>query len=152
MAVLIRVAGLTSVEGFDDQALVSVDSLTRFVGIFRANRTMIEEILGQPLGNDFHKKPTRQLNDILKRAGLELIEAETRKVAGRKIRYYGISRDILATMTTLALSYREVQARVAEEKARALSQKRSRRERVEEMDEPAPTEDRNLLSRFFLDP
>jgi len=151
MAILIRVAGLTSAEGFDDKAVVSVDSLTRFVGICRDNRTMIEEIFGQPLRNDFHKKPTRQLNEILKRAGLELIEAEVRKAAGRKIRYYGISRDVLATMTTLALSYREVQAGVAEEKARALSQKRTQRERVEEVDEPAPTEDRNLLSRFFLD-
>lgn len=152
LAVLIRVAGLTSADGFDDKAVISVDSLTRFVGVCRDNRTMIEEILGQPLRNDFHKKPTRQLNDILKRAGLELTETKMKKIAGRKIRYYAISRGVLATMTALAVSYRAVQARVAEEKARALSQKRNRPERVEDLVEPTPTDDQNLISRFFLDP
>lgn len=152
MAVLIRVAGLTSAGGFDDKAVVSVDSLTKFVGVCRDNRTMIEEIFGQPLRNDFQKKPTRQLNEILKKAGLELTRADTRKVAGRKIRYYGISRDILVIMTTLAVSYREVQVRVANEEAMSLSQKRNRRERNKEVDEPALIEDRNLLSPYFLDP
>jgi hypothetical protein len=153
IAVLVRVADLTIGDGFNDRGLVSIDSLSRFVTICRDNRTIIEEVLQEPLRGDFNKKPTRQLNAFLKHIGLESTLAKIEKVAGRKIRYYAIPTDVLATMTKLALSYRSVQARVAEEKEMALTQKRNRPNRAEKakVDELTPAEDRNLLSRSILD-
>jgi hypothetical protein len=146
IAVLIRVAGLASSDGINDKVMVSVDTLTRFVGICRENRTIIEEVLGQPLRNDFHKKPMRQLNEILKRAGLELRHEKTHKISGHKIRYYAFPRDGLSTITTLALSYREVQARIAEEREMAASRWRSKPAERTIADEATSAEDRHLLS------
>ena len=128
IAVLMRVANLTVGNGFNDKGLVSVDTLARFVTICRDNRTIIEEVLHEPIRGDFHKKPIRQLNAFLKHIGLKLTLAKVEKIAGRKIRYYAISADLLATMTRLALSYRGVQARLAEEKEMAPRRRSNRAE------------------------
>jgi Origin of replication binding protein len=151
IAVLVRVANLTTGDGFTDRGLVSVDTLTRFVTICRNNRTIIEEVLKEPLRGDFHKKPTRQLNAILRHIGLELNLAKVEKIAGRKIRYYAIPADVLATMTRLALSYRGVQARVAEEKEMAPRRRSNRAEAITA--EPTPEQEKShLLSWSILGP
>jgi hypothetical protein len=149
IAVLMRVANLTTGNGFNDKGLVSVDTLTRFVTICRDNRTIIEEVLHEPMRDDFHQKPTRQLNAFLKHIGLELNLVKVENIAGRKIRYYAIPADLLATMTRLALSYRGVQARLAEEKEMA-PRRRSKPAEPVLIDEPTSAEDRHLLSRLIL--
>lgn len=150
IAVLMRVANLTTGNGFNDKGLVSVDNLTRFVTICRDNRTIIEEVLHEPMRGDFHQKPTRQLNAFLKHIGLELNLVKVEKIAGRKIRYYAISADLLATMTKLARSYRGVKARLAEEKEMA-PRRRSKPAEPVPTDEPIPAEERHLLSRVILE-
>ena len=94
-------------------------------------------ILHEPIRGDVHKKkPIRQLNAFLKHIGLELTLAKVEKIAGRKIRYYAISADLLATMTRLALSYRGVRARLAEEKEIAPRRRSNRAE--QKIAEPTP--------------
>jgi len=150
ITVLMRVANLTAGNGFN-KGLVSVDTLTRFVAICRENRTVIEEVMHEPLRGDFHKKPTRQLNAFLKHIGLELTLAKVEKIAGRKIRYYTIPADLLATMTRLALSYRGVEARLAEEREMA-PRRRSNHAEQTMIAGPTPAEESHLLSRFLLGP
>jgi len=111
LAVLMRASGLTSVDGFSAGGLVSLDSLQRFVAICRENRTVIEEIFGEALRVDFEENLVRQLHDFLRRIGLELALAKTKKVAGRKVRYYAVAADLLERMTALARSYLEVKVR-----------------------------------------
>lgn len=111
VAVMMRVAGLTTAQGFDLGATVSPDTISRFVAICRDNRTVIEEITGEPIRNDFDSKPVSQLNRFLRRVGLKLAKAQTEKVAGKKVRRYGIPADLRDRMTALARSYLEVEAR-----------------------------------------
>ncbi|WP_168212738.1 MULTISPECIES: plasmid replication protein, CyRepA1 family [unclassified Bradyrhizobium] len=151
-AVLMRAAGLTTVDGLKTTELISDDMLHRFVGICRDNRTVIEEILGEPFRSDFEKKPMRQLNMFLKRVGLKLSVANIEKVAGRKIRYYGIPSDPLGTMTHLARSYLaiEPQREAAKKEAWVQARKRSRNAPLE-MHAPPPAEtETGLLSSSIL--
>jgi hypothetical protein len=127
VAVLMRAAGLTKPDGFESAEPVSLDSLSRFVDVCRENRTVIEEVLGEAFRDDFAEKPVRQLNLFLRRIGLKLTATKTEKVAGRKIRYYSVSAELLGTMMRLARSYLEVEARREAAKERALLEGRSRR-------------------------
>ena len=111
IAVLMRAAGLTTAKGFDADVMVSLDGISRFVSICRDNRTVIEDLLGEPLRGDFEAKPVGQLNRFLRRIGLRLAKAKTKKLAGRKLRYYAVPCDLLDRMTGLARSYLEVKAR-----------------------------------------
>jgi hypothetical protein len=126
LAALMRASGLTSARGFDTDVSVSLDSVARFVAICRENRTVIEETFGEPLRDDFAEKPVRQLNRFLGRIGLALVTTNTKKIAGRKIRYYGVPAEMLEKMTRLARSYLEVKARkeAARERARDEGRKR----------------------------
>jgi Origin of replication binding protein len=116
VAVLTRAAGLTPAEGFDANVTVSVDSISGFLAICRDNRTVIEEILGEPLRKDFEAKPVGQLNRFLRRMGLKAVKVKTKKLAGRKLRSYAVPRDLLDKMTALARSYLDVRAREEKEK------------------------------------
>jgi hypothetical protein len=115
--VMMRAAGLTTAGGFDADATVSVDTLSRFVAICRANRTVIEEIMGEPIIRDFETKPVTQLGRFLRRVGLKLAKAQTEKVAGKKVRRYGIPVILRDRMTALARSYLEAEARRERQKA-----------------------------------
>jgi hypothetical protein len=117
VGVMMRAAGLTTAEGFDADATVSVETLARFVAICRDNRTVIEEILGEPLIRDFETKPVTQLGRFLRRVGLKLVKAQTEKVAGKKVRRYEIPVSQRDRMTVLARSYLEAEARREREKA-----------------------------------
>jgi hypothetical protein len=153
ITVLMRVAGLTDVHGFDADTLASVDSLARFVAICRENRTVIEETFGEPLRADFGEKPVGQLNRFLRRIGLKLERAKTRKgVGGRKIRYYAIPTDMLETMTRLARSFLEVRERNEVEKERARLEGWNRRRPAEKTvgDDVVSTDDIGLFSSSIL--
>jgi hypothetical protein len=121
VAVLMRAAGLTTARGFDLGATVSPENISRFVSICRANRTVIEEIMGEPIRNDVESKPVSQLNRFLRRVGLKVVKAQTEKVAGKKVRRYGIPADLRERMTVLARSYLEVKARREREKETLLT-------------------------------
>jgi hypothetical protein len=116
IAVLMRAAGLTTADGFKTAELASHDTLSRFVAICRENRTVIEEVFGEPFRDDFEAKPVRQLNLFLKRIGLKLVCAKTEKVAGHKVRHYAIPANLLGTMMRLSRSYLDVKARKEAEK------------------------------------
>jgi hypothetical protein len=152
IAVLMRAAGLTKVDGFSATDPVSVDSLSRFVAICRENRTVIEEVLGEALRHDFDQKPIRQLNLFLRRCGLKLMRVATQKVAGRKIRYYTLPSDLLATMTKLAESFLAIKARTEDARESERIEGRKRRTAVEREAEREPHEpdDAGLLSRSIL--
>jgi hypothetical protein len=117
--VMMRAAGLTTAGGFDADATVSVDTLSRFVTICRVNRTVIEEIMGEPIIRDFETKPVSQLGRFLRRVGLKLAKAQTEKVAGKKVRRYEIPVSQRDRMTALARSYLEAESRREREKAAA---------------------------------
>jgi hypothetical protein len=121
VAVLMRAAGLTTAQGFDLGATVSPENISRFVSICRANRTVIEEIMGEPIRNDVESKPVSQLNRFLRRVGLKVVKAQTEKVAGKKVRRYGIPADLRERMTVLARSYLEVEARREREREMLLT-------------------------------
>jgi hypothetical protein len=123
--VMIRAAGLTTAGGFAPDAIVSVETLSRFVAICRDNRTVIEEILGEPLIRDLQTKPVSQLGRFLRRIGLKLAKVQTEKVAGKKIRRYGIPAGQRDRMTALARSYLEAEAR--RERAKEASPRRRKR-------------------------
>jgi hypothetical protein len=143
VAVLMRAAGLTTAGGFDADATVSVDTLSRFVAICRANRTVIEEVMGEPLIRDFETKPVTQLGRFLRRTGLKLVKAQTEKVAGKKVRRYGIPADLRDRMTALARSYLDVEAR----KDREREASPTRRKRPELPREPnSDTEGLNITA------
>lgn len=149
LAVLLTASGLVDNGAIKANTVISIDALTRFVAICRENRTMIEEVFGESIRNDFHKNPTRQLNAFLKRVSLEVVEVDTRKIAGRKIRYYALPADSLIAMTRLALSYREAEGRRAEAKEMA-PRRRIERAQPSEKDQPVPPEERHLLSQSIL--
>jgi hypothetical protein len=123
--VMMRAAGLTTAGGFDADATVSVDTLSRFVTICRANRTVIEETMGEPIIRDFETKPVSQLGRFLRRVGLKLAVVQTEKVAGKKVRRYGSPANLRDRMTALARSYLAAEAR--RERERAASPKRRKR-------------------------
>lgn len=125
IAVLMRSAGLTGVDGFAGGGLYSLDALADFVAVCRDNRTVIEEVFAQPMRNDFAEKPVRQLNGFLARVGLVLKRAKTQKSLGRKIRHYTIPTDLLDTMMRLARSRLAVRER--EEAARERARESGRR-------------------------
>jgi hypothetical protein len=116
VAVLMRAAGLTKSDGFDSAEPVSLDSLSRFVDVCRENRTVIEEVLDVAMRGDFAEKPVRQLNLFLRRIGLKATVAKTKKLPGRKVRYYSVPAGLLGTMMRLARSYLEAEARRENEK------------------------------------
>jgi hypothetical protein len=152
IAVLMRAAGMTTVDGLGTAGLVSVDTLSRFTTICRDNRTVIEEVLGEPFRGDFQQKPVRQLNLFLKRVGLTLDVASTMKTAGRKIRSYAVPADLLETMKWLAQSYLTVEARreAAKEEARIAGKRRPKPAQTEQQD-TSPTDDKEgLLSSSIL--
>jgi hypothetical protein len=153
IAVLMRVAGLINADSFHSDRVVCVDALSRFVTICRENQTVVEEALGEPLRVDLELKPVRQLNLFLRRIGLKLTPVKTQKVAGRKIRYYRIPAELLATMTRLSRSYLEIRARTEEDKALALGGGRKRRSAAPSLteSEPVRTDDGGLLSPSILD-
>jgi hypothetical protein len=153
LALLMRVAGLTTVGGFNGNHVVCVDALSPFVTVCRKNQTVVEEVLGEPLRADLELKPVRQLNLFLRRIGLKFNPVKTQKVAGRKIRYYRVPADLLATMTRLSRSYLEVAARTEDEKERARLEGRKRRrviEKAAESGSSAPIADVGLLSASIL--
>jgi hypothetical protein len=151
IAVLMRAAGLTKVDGFNTADLLSVDTLSRFVAICRENRTVIEEVFSEPFRGDFEEKPVRQLNLFLRRTGLTLTRAKTEKIAGRKIRYYGIPANRLGTMMRLCRSYLETRARKEAENEQALEGRGRRRptQKIAE-DESVSAPDEGLLSPSIL--
>jgi hypothetical protein len=72
---------------------------------------VIEEIMGEPLIRDFETKPVSQLGRFLRRVGLKLAKAQTEKVAGKKVRRYGIPARLRDRITALARSYLDAEAR-----------------------------------------
>jgi Origin of replication binding protein len=125
VGVILRAAGLTTTEGFNADATVSVETLARFVAICRDNRTVIEEIMAEPLVRDFQTKPVSQLSRFLRRVGLKLAVVQIEKVAGKKVRRYGIPVSQRDRMTTLAQSYLEAESR--RERAKEASLRRRNR-------------------------
>jgi hypothetical protein len=152
IAVLMRAAGLTNLGGFNADKLLSVDSLGRFVAVCRENRTVIEEILDEPIRGDLESKPVRQLNRYLRRVGLALSLAKIEKAAGRKIRYYAVAAEALETMTKLSRSYLAVRARLEAENEQSLLARPKRRHSTEKegSERTTPTEDLGLLSPAIL--
>jgi hypothetical protein len=152
IAVLLRAAGLITVEGLTADRSICVDDLSRLVRVCRDNQTVIEEILGDPLREDVEMKPVRQLNRYLRRIGLKLTPDGTQKIAGRKIRFYRIRGELLGTMTRLSRSYLEIQSRSAQEKelARLEGRKRPREAQKAAETRPAPADNDGLLSPCLL--
>jgi hypothetical protein len=152
LAVLMRAAGLTNTSGFNTDELLSIDRLHRFVAVCRENRTVIEEILGEPIRGDLESKPVRQLNRYLRRIGLKLPLAKVEKVAARKIRYYALPADLLETMTRLSRSYLEVKARLEAENEDSVVERRKRQRSFQKTvsDEPVFAEDTGLLSPALI--
>jgi hypothetical protein len=153
IAVLLRSAELITTDGFAAEQSLCVDDLSRFVRVCRDNQTVIEEILGEQLRDDIELKPVRQLNRFLRRIGLKLSPDKTKKVSGRKIRYYRIAEKLLGTMTRLARSSLEIQARSAEEKEQARLGGRKRRREAPEASEirPATADNDGLLSPSIIE-
>ena len=143
VGVMMRAAGLTTAEGFATSAKVSPDNVSQFVAICGDNRTVIEEIMGEPIRNDFDVKPVSQLNRFLRRVGLKLAVVQTEKAAGKKVRRYGIPASLRDRMTALARSYLEAEAR-RERAKEALPRGRKRPEQTREPD--SDTEGPNILA------
>jgi len=150
IAVLLRASGLTNAKGFDAGQPVCVDTLAQFIAICRENRTMIEEVMGEPLRDDFAEKPVRQLNRLLRRIGLKLAPTKTVKAAGRKIRYYGVPVDDIARMTELARSYLAVKQRKEAQKELSPFGGRRQQRTDEKTVADASTDDTGLLSASIL--
>jgi hypothetical protein len=68
--------------------------LDPFKELIRTNRVIIEEVLQQPIRNDFESNPIRQLNAILDRAGLKLIAQSRKQKAGSSSIEYRIDSSI----------------------------------------------------------
>jgi hypothetical protein len=150
IAALLRASGLTNAKGFDAGQSVCFGTLTRLIVICRENRTMIEEVMGEPLRDDFAEKPVRQLNRFLRRIGLKLMPTKTVKVAGRKIRHYGVPVDDVARMTELARFYLAIKERKEVEKELSPFGGRKRQRTAEKTVLDASTDDTGLLCASIL--
>lgn len=150
IAVLMRAAGLTHPGGFNADKLLSVDSLRGFVAVCRENRTVIEEILDEPIRGDLESKPVRQLNRYLRRVGLALSLAKIEKAAGRKIRYYAVAAEALETMTKLSRSYLAVRARLEAENEQSLLPRPKRRHHADKERIGTDDPDRSLLPPWAM--
>jgi hypothetical protein len=111
IAVLMGAAGLTTVDGFKPDHVVTISDLSGFIDLCRENRTVIEETLSEQLRNDLAGNPVRQLNRFLNQVGLKVASVGSVKVQGVKIRRYSLDRKRFDTMVSLAKSYRIEQDR-----------------------------------------
>jgi hypothetical protein len=152
IAVLVRSAELITPDGLAADHSICVDDLSRFVRVCRDNQTVIEEVLGEQLRDDIELKPIRQLNRFLRPIGLKLTPDKTKKIAGRKLRYYRIAEKLLGTMTRLSRSYLEIQARSAEKKEQTRLEGRKRRRTAPEVSKirPVIADNDGLLSPSII--
>lgn len=87
-------AGLIKDGKLQTRKVVRADELDPFKELIRTNRVIIEEVLQQPMRNDFESNPIRQLNAILDQAGLKLIAQSRRQRAGSSSIEYRIDGSI----------------------------------------------------------
>ncbi|GAB9148377.1 hypothetical protein BDS110ZK25_41700 [Bradyrhizobium diazoefficiens] len=119
VAVLMRIAGLTTACGLKRGGPVSTSDLSEFARVCRVNRTVIEEIFSESLRGDFERKPVRQLNRFLARVGFGLELARSTKRKGTKIRHYSLDWEMVDRMLSLVRSYLLVEDRKAIEREQA---------------------------------
>jgi hypothetical protein len=112
VGVLMRIAGLTDRAGIKVGHAVTAAGLAEFIGVCRANQTVIEEVFGDALREDLEQNPVRQLNAFLKRIGMKLESQRSAKTKdGGKLRFYSLKPGLVARMTSLAESYLEAERR-----------------------------------------
>lgn len=110
-ACLLISTGLATSQGFVPNHTLALSDLSNYARLCSENRTVIEEILGDQMRTDVGRNPVRQLNSLLKRLGLHVLEVRQKKVAGIKIRLYALDSDCFRTMVNLAQSYLSAQDR-----------------------------------------
>jgi hypothetical protein len=110
-ACLLMSAGLATSTGFIPERVTALADLSDFARLCSENRTVIEEILKDQMRADVARNPVRQLNSLLKRLGLRVLEARQKKLAGTKVRMYALDSDGFRTMVSLAESYLSAQDR-----------------------------------------
>jgi hypothetical protein len=103
-------AGVGGKAGIDRNAVVDHNGLTRFVALCTRNKTLLEELLDQPLRREIDKNPVRQLNAFLKLAGLKLEAINRKKSGGKTTRGYAFDGAKFDLMCDLAARYRDLDA------------------------------------------
>jgi hypothetical protein len=91
-----RVAG-----SFDPEAVFDTRDLQAFADFMLVNKGPVETLLRHEVRSDIRKKPAQQLGLVLGKMGLGLSKASTFKVAGRKIRRYGLDVTTLSAMEAI---------------------------------------------------
>lgn len=103
-------AGVGGEAGIDRNVLINRNGLARFVALCARNKTLLEELLGQPLRREIEKNPVRQLNAFLKLAGLKLESVSRRRKAGATTRGYAFEASKFDLMCDLAHRFRDLDA------------------------------------------
>jgi Origin of replication binding protein len=106
---LFHISGLLKDGEINADAIVSWDSLERFVSFCRSNRTIIEETIGDELRQDIGERAVMQLGALLRYAGLKLVQAKRRTAGGVQTREYRLDRARLDLMSRLASNYRPIE-------------------------------------------
>lgn len=110
-------AFVAGVDISNPEKIFELSNLQQFALLCDRNRTMIEEVLKQPVRTDVKKNPVRQLNTILAGFGLTIIHKETVGSGNVKIRRYALDPHALAMMKNLAESVERLRAARAEAEA-----------------------------------
>ena len=105
-------------------AEVKASGLQVFIDAFRSDRRRIESELAVVMRKDIVRKPTQQLGDLLDKIGIQLKETSVKKIAGKKIRSYGINGEVLFNLKKVVDRRRDKRKTDAAEyaKRRALDQ------------------------------
>jgi hypothetical protein len=106
LAIIAVVAGIADRNGIRRDAQVTASGLSRFSDLCLRNKTMFEDVLGQPLRKDVRTNPIRQLNTFLKLGGLKLEPFLRQKRQKKSIRRYGFEQEKFDLMLSLASAFR----------------------------------------------
>jgi hypothetical protein len=110
LGAILVAAGVGDEAGIKRDVLVDRSGLDRFVKLCTRNKTLLEELLGQPLRRELEKNPVRQLNAFLKLAGLKVESVSRKKKAGATIRGYAFEPAKFDLMCDLARRFRDLDA------------------------------------------
>ncbi|HWD59435.1 MAG TPA: hypothetical protein VG308_14205, partial [Stellaceae bacterium] len=103
-------AGVGDEAGIKRDVLIDRNGLDRFVKLCTRNKTLLEEMRGQPLRRELEKNPVRQLNAFLKLAGLKLESVSRTRKAGATTRGYAFEAAKFDLMCDLAHRFRDLDA------------------------------------------
>lgn len=106
LAMIIVVAGIADCDGIRGDAEITASGLFAFSDLCMRNRTMLEDLLGQPIRKDVQTNPIRQLNTFLKLGGLKLEPLLRQKRQKKSIRRYGFQQQRFNLMLSLASAFR----------------------------------------------